>query len=351
MTWEQIEHAGFDVAVVGATGVVGQMLLKVFAERRFPIRRIRLLASSRSTERSLAFRGKLLRVQPLSESTLAGAQLVFFAATGSLSKRWAPIAAAQGAIVIDKSSTFRLDPDVPLVVPEVNGNTLHQHRGIIASPNCTTTGLVMAVEPLRRAAGLRSLVITTFQAASGAGREGSSELLRQQRAVLANEPTDAASFPVRLAGNVIAQCGQLDEDGYTDEEHKLVFETRKILDLPNLSVAVTAVRVPVDVGHSAAVLVETVDPLDVDGAKRSYTGFPGARYVEVPSGPTALDVTDSDAVFVGRLRNDFTSHRLWLWQVSNNLRKGAATNAIQIAEALADRRLVQQRGASARVSA
>jgi aspartate-semialdehyde dehydrogenase len=222
-----------------------------------------------------------------------------------------------------------------LVIPEVNGHALERHRGIVACPNCTTTGLVMAIEPLRRAAGLRSLVVTTLQAVSGAGRDACAEFDRQRRAWGSGEPGEAPrSFPRPIADNVIAQCGAFEVDGYTTEEHKLLAETRKILELPRLEIAATAVRVPVEVGHSASVLVETETELDVALARQAYAGFPGVTYIETEAGPTPLDVIDNDDVLVGRLRRDFGTNRLWLWEVSNNLRKGAATNAVQIAEAL-----------------
>jgi aspartate-semialdehyde dehydrogenase len=231
-----------------------------------------------------------------------------------------------------------------LVVPEVNGHALEQHRGIVACPNCTTTGLVMAIEPLRRAAGLRSLVVTTLQAVSGAGRDACVEFDQQRRAWCSGEPTETPRcLPRPIAGNVIAQCDAFVPDGYTTEEHKLLAETRKIFELPRLEVAATAVRVPVEVGHSASVLVETETELDVARARQAFVGFSGVTYVESEAGPTPLDVVDSDEVLVGRLRRDFGTNRLWLWEVSNNLRKGAATNAVQIAEALWTRGLVVPR--------
>ncbi|HEU5075669.1 MAG TPA: aspartate-semialdehyde dehydrogenase [Polyangiaceae bacterium] len=344
MHWEQLGDHGFDVAIVGATGVVGQMLLRVMSERRFPIRRLRLLASERSRENSLGFRGRSLPIEPASIEAFEGAQLAFFAATNELSETLAPAAVAQGAIAIDKSSSFRLRPDVPLVVPEVNAHTLDDHRGIVACPNCTTTGLVMALEPLRRKAGLRSLVVTTLQAVSGAGRDACAEFDQQRRALIQQtELEPARCFPVVIADNVIAECGAFVADRYCTEEHKLLDETRKIFELPSLGIAVTTVRVPVEVGHSAAVLVETETALSVAAAREAYRGFSGVDYVESETGPTPRDVLESDQVLVGRVRRDFDTERLWLWEVSNNLRKGAATNALQIAEALWARGLVEPR--------
>ena len=344
MHWEQLGDHGFDVAIVGATGMVGQMLLRVMTERRFPIRRLRLLASSRSHDSTLGFRGRTLPVDLASAAAFEGAQLAFFAATNELSETLAPAAVAHGAIAIDKSSSFRLRPEVPLVIPEVNAHALDRHRGIVACPNCTTTGLVMALEPLRRKAGLRSLVVTTLQAVSGAGRDACAEFEQERRAWLEQtKPAAPRCFPAAIADNVIAQCGALVADGYSTEEHKLLKETRKILELPALGIAATTVRVPVEVGHSASVLVETESELSVTAARDAYRDFPGVSYVETDAGPTPRDVLESDLVLVGRLRRDFDTQRLWLWEVSNNLRKGAATNALQIAEALWARGLVKPR--------
>jgi aspartate-semialdehyde dehydrogenase len=346
MNWHPIQNEGFDVAVVGATGAVGEVLLRVLEQRRFPVRRLRLLASGRSEDTTLEFRGSTVTVQRAAPEAFDGAQLAFFAATGGLSKELAPEAAARGAVAIDKSNSFRMNPQVPLVVPEINPQALdavdEQHR-IVACPNCTTIGFVMALAPLRRAAGLRSVIVTTFQAVSGGGRDGMDELETQRRALIAGEPLHAAFFAHPIADNVIALCETMEADGYTTEERKLLHETRKIFDAPHLGVSMTAVRVPVMVGHSAAVLVETERPLSAEDARAALADFPGVRYVDSESGPTPNDVADSDEVLVGRVRKDFDSDRLWLWEVSNNLRKGAATNAVQIAEALAARGKIRPR--------
>jgi aspartate-semialdehyde dehydrogenase len=261
-----------------------------------------------------------------------GADIVFFAATGELSRTLAPLAVAAGAFVIDKSSTWRLDAEVPLVVPEVNAGALaelERGRGIVACPNCTTIGLVMALEPLRRAAGLVHVAVTTLQAASGAGREALAEL---------EEGAAPAVFARRLAGNVIPQCDAFGAGGYTLEEHKLVDETQKILALPGLGVTATCVRVPVAIGHSAAVLVETERALSAADALDALRAFPGL-HVEADDGyATPREQSGRDEVFVGRVRRDPTHpRRLWLWTVVDNVRKGAATNAVQIAEHLLTR--------------
>jgi aspartate-semialdehyde dehydrogenase len=288
------------------------------------------------------FRGEALAVEEARPDAFEGVDFVFFAATGALSKELAPEAARRGAVVIDKSSTWRMDPAVPLVVPEVNPDAASAHRGILACPNCTTIGFVMALEPLRRAAGLRSVVVTTLQAASGAGRDGTDELARQTAALAAGAAPDARVFPRPLAGNVLPLCESFRDDGYSTEEDKLLRETRKILGLPELAVAVTCVRVPVAVGHSATVLVETERALAPADARAALARFPGVRVVDDPAAnvfPTPIDVAGSDEVLVGRIRRDVGSDRLWLWETSDNLRKGAATNAVQTAELLLERGL------------
>jgi len=316
------------VAIVGATGIVGETLLRVLEERAFPVRELRALGSSRSVGTRVRFRGHELPVVAADPEALAGCQLVFFAATGELSRSLAPSAVEAGAVVIDKSSTFRQSDEVPLVVPEINARALETHRGLIACPNCTTIGLVMALEPLRRAAGLASVVVTTLQAASGAGREALAELHGMPQGV----------FPRPLALNVVPQCDALDAGGVSAEEHKLVVETRKILGLPELRVSATCVRVPVAVGHSASVLVETERELEPAAALAALGDFPGLRVARDTGYATPLEVAGRDEVFVGRVRRDPAhARRLWLWSVIDNLRKGAATNAVQIAEELAAR--------------
>jgi aspartate-semialdehyde dehydrogenase len=331
------------VAVVGATGAVGEILLQVLAERRFPISRLRALASDRSAGASVRFRGEAVPVEVVRPELFDGIDLVFFAATGSLSKELAPEAQRRGAVVIDKSSTWRMDAAVPLVVPEVNPEAVMKHRGILACPNCTTIGFVMALEPLRRAAGLRSVVVTTLQAASGAGRDGTDELSHQVEALALGRELEAKVFPRPLAGNVLPLCESFRDDAYSTEEMKLLLETRKILELPELSVSMTCIRVPVAVGHSATLLVETERPLSPGAARAALSSFPGVRVMDDPGSnvfPTPSDVVGKDEVLVGRIRRDLGSDRLWLWEVSDNLRKGAATNAVQTAELLIARGLV-----------
>ena len=340
---ELADAEGRVVAIVGATGAVGEVLLRVLEERRFPVAELRALASEKSVGSSVRFRGRDVRVELARPEAFDGADLVFFAATGALSKDLAPEVARRGGIAIDKSSTWRLDPEVPIVVPEINPGALEKQRGIVACPNCTTIGFVMALEPLRRAAGLRSVVVTTLQAVSGAGRPGIDDLEAELGAIGRGEPVPAPkTFSEQIAHNVLPLCDSFRDDGYSTEEMKLLFETRKILELPDLAVSMTCVRVPVPVGHSAALLVETARPLGVAEARRALEGFPGVRVVDDPARlrfPTPKDVAGRDEVLVGRLRKDLGSERLWLWEVSDNLRKGAATNAVQIAEEMIRRGL------------
>lgn len=325
------------VAVVGATGAVGEVLLDILAQRDFPVGELKPLASERSVGTTVRFRGKPYAVQLAEPAAFDGVDFVFFAATGTLSRDLAPEAAKRGAIAIDKSSTWRMDPAVPLVVPEINPQALRDHRGIIACPNCTTIGFVMALEPIRRAAGLRRVIVTTFQAVSGAGRPGLDELERQTAALAAGESPVIEQFAAQIAQNVIPLCEDFRDDGYSTEEVKLLHETRKILGLPNLDVTMTCTRVPVPIGHSASVFVETERPLAPEAAREALSAFPGVRVVDDPAKrlfPTPHDVAGTDEVLVGRIRRDLASDSLWFWQVSDNLRKGAATNAVQIAETL-----------------
>jgi aspartate-semialdehyde dehydrogenase len=320
------------VAVVGATGLVGETVLRVFEERGFPVGELRALGSARSAGTRVRFRGQEHEVSEATPERLRGCDLVFFAATGELSRTLAPLAAEAGAVVIDKSSTWRMAAHVPLVVPEINPGalaTLGGRGGIVSCPNCTTIGLVMALEPLRRVAGLAHVAVTTLQAASGAGREGVLELSGE----LAGQRTTL--FPRPLPGNVIPQCESFLASGYTSEEQKLSDETRKILGLPELAVTMTCVRVPVAVGHSAAVLVETERALTPEAALEALRAFPGLAVTSANEYTTPLELAGHDEVHVGRVRRDPTHpRRLWLWTVVDNIRKGAATNAVQIAEEL-----------------
>jgi aspartate-semialdehyde dehydrogenase len=332
-----------NVAVVGATGAVGEVVLQLLAERRFPVGELRALASGRSAGTKVRFAGRDVLVQEAKPEAFEGVDFAFFAATGSLSKELAPEVAKRGGVAIDKSSTWRLDPNVPLVVPEINPDALDKQRGIVACPNCTTIGFVMALEPIRRAAGVRSVVVTTLQAVSGTGKPGVEELERQLEEARAGKPLTTQTYPAAIAHNVLPLCESFREDGYSTEEVKLLFETRKILGIADsVQIAMTCVRVPVPVGHSASMLIETERPISPEEARRVLAAFPGVAVMDEPAKnvfPTPRDVAGRDEVLVGRIRKDLGSEKLWLWQVSDNLRKGAATNAIQIAEEMIRRGL------------
>ena len=331
------------VAIAGATGAVGEVLLRILEQRNFPVAELRPLASERSAGTTITFRGKKLPVEVARAEAFDGVDFAFFAATGALAKELAPEVAKRGGIAIDKSNTWRMDPQVPLVIPEINGAAVEKHQGIIASPNCTTTPTVMALAALRPLAKLKSAVVTTFQSVTGAGLPGLEELEAQQKALAQGRPLPPPKqFAAQIVNNVVPLCETFTDNGYSTEEMKLLFETRKILDDPGFNVAMTCVRVPVPVGHSASVLLETAPALTPEAARAALAAFPGVRVMDDPKHnvfPTPADGAGSDDILVGRIRRDLTSDRLWLWTVGDNLRKGAATNAVQIAEELMRRGL------------
>jgi aspartate-semialdehyde dehydrogenase len=328
------------IAVVGATGAVGQVLLALLESRNFPIAELRPLASSRSAGSTIIFKGEPVLVEEATPESFEGIDIVFFAATGALSKELAPAAVKAGAVVIDKSSTWRMDRDVPLVVPEINGHALKGHKGIIASPNCTTIGLVMALLPLHQLSPLKRIVVTTMQAVSGTGKEAVEELETQLHAWAEGQQGELGHqiYKRQIALNVLPYAESFTESGYSTEELKLLLETRKIMELPELQATMTCTRVPVFIGHSESVLIETESPIAPEAARAALAAFPGVRVVDDPLQfvfPTALDVAGKDETLVGRIRTDISNpNGLWLWVVSDNLRKGAALNAVQIAEAL-----------------
>jgi aspartate-semialdehyde dehydrogenase len=331
-----------NVAVVGATGAVGAVVLDLLEKRRFPVGELRPLASERSAGLTVKFAGREVPVQEAKPESFDGIDFAFFAATGSLSKDLAPEVAKRGGVAIDKSSTWRMDSQVPLVVPEINPADLEKHKGIVSCPNCTTIGFVMALEPLRRAAGVKSVVVTTLQAVSGTGKPGIDELERQLDETAHGKVATTRTYVQPIVHNVLPLCESFRDDGYSTEEVKLLYETRKILGDEKIDVTMTCTRVPVMVGHSAAMLVETERPLSADEARTALAAFPGVIVKDDPKHnvfPTALDAAGRDEVFVGRVRKDLGSNKLWLWQVSDNLRKGAALNALQIAEEMMRRAL------------
>jgi aspartate-semialdehyde dehydrogenase len=329
------------VAVVGATGAVGETMLSVLAERKFPIGELVALASERSAGGEVAFGDDEVMVRDLATFDPAGVDIALFSAGGDVSRAYAPKFAAAGAVVIDNSSAFRRDDDVPLVVAEVNPEALkHRPRGIIANPNCSTMQMLVALAPLHRAAGIERINVSTYQSVSGTGRRALEELGRQTAGLLNFQPVEPEVYPVQIAFNVIPHGGDFLDNGYTSEEMKLVWETRKILGDESIAVNATVVRVPVFYGHSEAVSIETRDKLTAAQARALLEAAPGVEVVDEAVGggyPTPVThASGRDPVYVGRIREDLSHPRgLNLWIVSDNIRKGAALNAVQLAELVA----------------
>ena len=326
------------IAILGATGAVGQELLQLLDERRFPVAELIPLASPRSAGQTLAWQDQQLQVQPVMAEAFAGVDLVLASAGGSVSKQWAPVAAAAGAVVIDNSSAFRLDPSVPLVVPEVNPQAAFDHHGIIANPNCTTILLTLALAPLQARRSIRRVVVSTYQSASGAGARAMEELQRLSRTVLDGGEPVSEVLPHSLAFNLFLHNSPLQANGYCEEELKMLNETRKIMALPDLRLSATCVRVPVLRAHSEAVNIEFEQPFSVDEARALLAAAPGVELLEdfeANRFPMPTDVTGRDPVAVGRIRQDLSDpNALELWLCGDQIRKGAALNAIQIAELL-----------------
>jgi len=325
-----------NVAVVGATGLVGTEMLRILGQRKFPIGKVRVFASERSIGKQVAFNGDTLKLERLDESSFKDVQVAMFAAGADISLMYGPIAAESGALVIDKSSAWRMKANVPLVVPEVNPNDIRDNEGIIASPNCTTIPLTMVLEPLRQKVGVERVIVSTYQAASGAGRPLSDELEDQMEAIVAKKKPEVNATTHQLAYNVIPGGWKPQQYGYNEEEMKLVNETRKILHNPDLKIAATCVRVPVQIGHSESVVIETTEAIEPEDVRALLERARGVVVEDDPVAriyPTPLHVAGRDEVFVGRIRKDMSSDRgVALWIVSDNLRKGAALNAVQIAE-------------------
>ncbi len=331
---------GRNVVVVGATGAVGQQFVSILQQRNFPAKRVRFLASARSAGKKITFRGQDYLVEVLTESSFNGDQIGLFSAGGTISRQFAPIAASAGCLVVDNSSAWRMDPDVPLVVPEVNGEqVVNARKGIIANPNCSTIQMVVALKPLHDAARIRRVVVTTLQSVSGAGYRAIQELEQQSRALMAGQEYPPKVFPHQIAFNALPQIPQkadFNEAGYTSEELKLLNETRKIMGDDSIRVTMTCVRVPVFYAHSESVNIETEKKLTADQARELLARAPGVQVIDEPSAqryPLAVQAGGTDPVFVGRIREDQSiPNGLNLWIVADNLRKGAALNAVQIAE-------------------
>ncbi len=335
----------YTVAVVGATGAVGGAMLEVLERRNFPVGELRLLASERSKGKTLAFKGEEIPVQVLGRDSFAGVDIALFSAGASRSLEFAPAAAEAGAVVVDNSSAFRMEEDIPLVVPEVNPEAIGQYtnRGIIANPNCSTIQMVVALKPIYDAAGIRRIVVSTYQAVSGSGASAIRELDRQTRQYARGEEMEITVYPYQIAFNCLPHIDVFLDNGYTKEEMKMVNETRKIFGDPEIGVTATTVRVPVFYGHSESVNVETKNKLSAEEARRLLAGAPGVEVVDDPFNkqyPLAIHCQGRFETFVGRIREDESiANGLNLWIVADNILKGAALNAVQIAEVLIDKYL------------
>ncbi len=328
----------FRVAVVGATGAVGGTMLRVLEERGFPVSELRPLASARSAGTQVDYLGIPRTVEELTTSSFEGVDIALFSAGGSRSRQFAPAAVAAGAVVVDNSSAFRMDPDVPLVVPEVNEDALETHKGIVANPNCVAAPLVVALKPIADEVGLERIVLSSYQSVSGTGVAAIEELRSESAGHLDGREPEPAVYPHPIAFNVLPHIDTFDESGYTGEERKVMDETRKMLGMPNLPVSATCVRVPVMVGHSESVQIETTDLISPDKVRELLMVAPGVSLVDEPEAnryPLPRDAAGRDEVLVGRIRADSSHPRgIVLWLAADNLRKGAATNAVQIAESI-----------------
>jgi aspartate-semialdehyde dehydrogenase len=337
---------GFKVAVVGATGNVGREMLNILDERRFPADEVIAVASRRSQGVEVSFGDRTLKCRALEHTDFSDVDICLMSAGGSVSKEWSPKIGAQGAVVIDNSSAWRYDADVPLIVPEVNADAVagFRKKGIIANPNCSTAQLVVALKPLHDKAKIKRVVVATYQSVSGAGKEAMDELDRQTKALYSLQEVEVAKFPKRIAFNVIPHIDVFMEDGTTKEEWKMVAETKKILD-PKIKLTATCVRVPVFIGHSEAVNIEFEEPISADEARAILSSAPGCIVIDrrEPGGyATPHEIAGEDPTYISRIREDATvENGLSMWVVSDNLRKGAALNAVQIAEVLVNRKLIQ----------
>lgn len=326
------------MAVVGATGAVGGIMIRLLEERNFPFKRIKFLASKRSAGNTIAFQGQSHAVEELRPEAFEGVELAIGSTPDEVARDFAPWAVERGCVVVDESGYWRMDPKVPLVIPEVNPEAAFQHQGIIASPNCSTTQMVVAIKPLHDAARVKRVVVSTYQATSGAGVAGQRDLERGTRSHIEGREYQYEAFAHPIAFNLIPQIGSPKHQGYTSEEMKMVYETRKIIGDESIQVCATCVRVPVSNCHSESILVETERKLTVAEARELFAAMPGVVVIDDLSAkqyPMPLDCDDRDEVFIGRIREDLSSpNGLAFWCVSDNLRKGAATNAVQIAELL-----------------
>lgn len=327
-----------NVAILGATGAVGREMMKILAERSFPVEELRLLASPRSAGQKLLWQGRELTVQPAEDSAFEGMDVVLGAAENDIAKRFAPAIVKAGAVFVDNSSAFRMDPNVPLVIPEINPEDVRRHKGIIANPNCTTIVSLVAINALNQDSPIQSIIASSYQAVSGAGAGGPRELMEEVELLREGKPVHPQVFQYQIAYNVIPQIGGEAYEGYTSEEMKMQNEGRKIMHLPDLQVSCTCVRVPVVRSHSVSMVVRTREKISVQRARELIAAAPGCRLVDDLSSrryPMPLDTSDQDTVFVGRIREDLTcDNGLNIWCCGDQVRKGAATNAVQIAQLL-----------------
>ncbi len=327
-----------NVAILGATGAVGREMMKILAERSFPVEELRLLASPRSAGQKLLWQGRELTVQPAEDSAFEGMDVVLGAAENDIAKRFAPAIVKAGAVFVDNSSAFRMDPNVPLVIPEINPEDVRRHKGIIATPNCTTIVSLVAINALNQDSPIQSIIASSYQAVSGAGAGGPRELMEEVELLREGKPVHPQVFQYQIAYNVIPQIGGEAYEGYTSEEMKMQIEGRKIMHLPDLRVSCTCVRVPVVLSHSVSLVVRTREKISVRRARELIAAAPGCRLVDDLSSrryPMPLDTSDQDTVFVGRIREDLTcDNGLNIWCCGDQVRKGAATNAVQIAQLL-----------------
>ena len=333
------KKSGYVVAVVGATGAVGTEMIEVLEERKFPVTRLVPLASTRSAGGTVTFEGKEVPIEVLMKDSFVGVDIALFSAGADLSREFAPIAVKAGAVVIDNSAAWRMTPEVPLVVPEVNAHDIQRHKGIISNPNCSTIQLVVALKPLHDQARIKRIVVTTFQSVSGTGKDAMDELMTECQDLLSFKSASPKVYPYQIAFNCLPQIDDFLPSGYTKEEMKMVHETRKIMGDQSIHVTATTVRVPVYVGHSEAVNIETERKLSANEARAILSTAPGVLLYDDPAHkiyPMPLEVAGKDEVYVGRVREDESiANGLNLWVVADNLRKGAALNAVQIAEHLA----------------
>jgi len=333
------KKSGYVVAVVGATGAVGTEMIEVLEERKFPVTRLVPLASARSAGGTVTFEGNEVPIEVLTKDSFAGVDIALFSAGTDLSREFAPIAVKAGAVVIDNSAAWRMTPEVPLVVPEVNAHDIQRHKGIIANPNCSTIQMVVALKPLHDEARIKRIVVTTFQSVSGTGKDAMDELMAESQDLLSFKSARPKVYPYQIAFNCLPQIDDFLPSGYTKEEMKMVHETRKIMGDQSIHVTATTVRVPVYVGHSEAVNIETERKLSANEARAILSTAPGVLLYDDPAHkiyPMPLEVAGKDEVYVGRVREDESiANGLNLWVVADNLRKGAALNAVQIAEHLA----------------